>query len=63
VIQIQHRQLALFVRYRGDEQVITDLNFHRAKHRRDFFTQSFSINNMPAFDGDHFVFGNVSDGK
>ena len=42
---------------------IIDLNFHRAKQRRDFFTQSFSINNVPAFDGDDFVFGNVGDGK
>ena len=42
---------------------IVDLNFHRAKPRRDFFTQSFPINNVPAFDGDDFVFGNVGDGK
>jgi hypothetical protein len=37
--------------------------FHRAKHGCDFFTQSFSINNVTAFHGDHFVFGNVSRGE
>jgi hypothetical protein len=63
MIQVQHRQLALFIAYRGDEQVIPDLNFYRAKLRRDSFTQSFSVNNVPTFHRDDFVFGNVGYGK
>ena len=49
--------------HRGDEQIVVDLNFHRAKHRRDCLTQSFPINNVPAFDGDDLAFGDVSRGE
>jgi hypothetical protein len=60
VIRIQHRQLALFVSYRGNEQIVIDLNFHGTEPWRDLCAQSFSINNVSAFHGNDFVFCNVS---
>ena len=63
VIRIQHRQLAFFISDGRDEQIVIDLNFHRAKSWRDFFAQSLAIDNVAAFNRDDFVFCNVSDGK
>jgi len=48
-----------FVRHGSDEQILADLNFHRAKPWCDSFAQSFPINDMSAFDRDGFIFGNV----
>ena len=63
MIRIQHRQLALLIGDGRDEKIVVDLNFHGAKPGRDFFAQSFSINNVAAFHRNDFVFCNVSHGE
>ena len=63
MITVEHRSFAFFLRHRRDEEMITDLNFHRAKQRRDFFPQRFPINNVSAFDSDDLVLSDVGRGK
>jgi len=63
MIAVKHLAVPLALGYGRDKQIVADLNFDRAKTRRDLPAQLFARDDMTAFHRDDLAFGDVGRGE